>query len=370
MKNETTIQSPKENQQFFGHEQAQKIMLEAFANGNMPNAWLISGPKGIGKATLAYRFARFLLTNSTPQSQDGGLFGDMLAPVVPETLDVNWDNPIISRIQAGSHGDLLVVDTENSEDEDKVKREIGIEKVREINSFLSLTPSEAERRVVIIDSADEMNRSSANAVLKILEEPPSHSVLLLISHSPGRLLPTIRSRCRFIKLKSLPNEDVEKVLSALIPEISEEDLRVVSLLSDGSPGLAAELYVNGGVELYKKIIEIFAGLPNQNISAIDSLGEKVEGKRNLDNWKIFAYLMQYFLAEIVRVGVNDNNEYLTEALSGENELKRGLAKQYTPAGWSDLWQRVGQISAEAEYANLDKKHALINMFSTICKEVA
>lgn len=362
------IPSAKENTQLFGHERAEKIMLEAFASGKLPNAWLISGPKGIGKATLAYRFARFLLTKSAPTPQSDGLFGDALAADMPDGLDVDMEDPVVGRIQAGSHGDFLVIDTENLA-EDKVKKEIGIDQVRQIGKFLSFTPSEAERRVVIIDSADEMNRNAANAVLKILEEPPLNSIILLVSHNPGRLLPTIRSRCQFLKLNTLENHAVEKVIRSIIPKIEEEDLRFMVSVAEGSPGFALQLYGGGGSDLYSNIVDIFRSLPRQDIKAIDSLSDKVEGKRGAENWKTISYLTQYFLAGVVRAGVNDNS-FENEIIPGENLLKTALAKQCSPAQWSELWEQIGHMSAEAEYTNLDKKHALAVMFSKIANEVA
>lgn len=351
-----------------GHENSEKTMLEAFASGKLPNAWLISGPKGIGKATLAHKFAKFLLTNKLPSSQEDGLFGDSLAAESPETLEVDENHPALARIEAGSHGDFMVISAEDIDD-DKVKQEISIDEIRKVNEFLSLTPSEADMRVVIVDSADEMNRNAANAILKILEEPPLNSIILMISHNPGKLLPTIRSRCRFLKLHTLSGDEVKEVVKNQILDISEENLNFTSALAEGSPGRALELYNGGGVNIYSRLIGIFQKLPEQDIENIDKLGSELEGKKNRKNWLIASYLLQYFLAEIVRVSANDNISG-TEIIPGENDLKTGLAKQCSAAKWAEIWEKIGKMSAEADYANLDKKHALINMLYTIQKEVA
>lgn len=178
--------SPRYQDQLFGHSEAEAQLICEARSGKLAHGWIFSGPRGIGKATLAYRFARMLLSGNT----------DMNLPA---------DHPVFRRVAMGSHTDLLVVEPVFDAKKGESAREISVSQAREISQFLSLTPGEGQWRVVIIDTADELNASSANAVLKILEEPPPQAILILISHNPGRLLPTIRSRCRLLRLKA-PDE--------------------------------------------------------------------------------------------------------------------------------------------------------------------
>ncbi len=150
----------------------------------MHHAWLITGAPGVGKATLAYRFARRLLAGVQP--------GD--------TLAVDPASPVFRRVAVGSHADLLTVEREWDDKKSRLRGEIVVDDARAISAFLRLTPAEGGWRVVVIDGAEHMNRNAANAVLKMLEEPPPRAVLLLTCAAPGRLLPTIRSRCRRLAL--------------------------------------------------------------------------------------------------------------------------------------------------------------------------
>ena len=184
------------NSILLGQAEAEASFLTAFNSGKLPHAWLICGPSGIGKATLAHRITRFVLTHGGPVAEGPGLFGDALPAVEPTSLATDLESPICRRIIAGGHADFLHIQRSEDEKTGKLRKEITVNEVRAVGSFLSKTPAEGGWRVVVIDSADEMNANAANAVLKVLEEPPKRALLLLVSHNPGRLLPTIRSRCR------------------------------------------------------------------------------------------------------------------------------------------------------------------------------
>ena len=175
---------PRESETLIGHEAAEAAMYDAIS-GRVPHAWMISGPAGIGKATLAYRFARYVLSGGSGEESGPGLFGDELPPSTA-ALNVSRDDPVFAQIAAGSHADMMVVERGYDEKRKKMRGEIVVDDVRKIGSFLRLTPSLGGWRVVILDSADEMNRNAANAVLKLLEEPPRQALIILVSHTPGR----------------------------------------------------------------------------------------------------------------------------------------------------------------------------------------
>src|SRR5579863_2134864 len=205
--------APRENPLLLGHETAEAALLQFFAADRLPHGLLITGPHGIGKATLAFRFARFLLAQAA-EPRGPTLF----APTSPTSLALPAEHPVFRRTASGGHADLLVVERGIDPKRKRARSEIVVEDARAIAGFLRLTPAEGGWRIVIVDTADDMNRNAANAVLKILEEPPPRALLILVSDNPGRLLPTIRSRCRRLPLRPLSEEIVARLLNRYRPD--------------------------------------------------------------------------------------------------------------------------------------------------------
>src|SRR4029079_10228085 len=203
---------PWRHERLGGPDAAQRTMLAAQQTGKLHHAWLLTGPRGIGKATLAWRFARFLLAG-----QQGGLFA-----AAPDPLDVAREAPGRSLVDARSHPDLFHLRRTLNPDTGRMRAEIAVDDVRELGALLHMTPAMGQWRVAIVDSANEMNRNSANAVLKVLEEPPPNAVLLIVAHAPGRLLPTIRSRCRRLALQPLSQETVVRLLGDYATNVSRD----------------------------------------------------------------------------------------------------------------------------------------------------
>ena len=197
---------PRETARLIGHGAAEAAFLSAFRQGRLHHGWLISGPKGVGKATLAWRMARFLL--ATPED-DGGMF----APAPPETLDIAEDHPVARRMRAMAEPRLVLLRRGPNDKGTALSQVISVDEVRKVKSFFTLSAADGGRRVAIVDAADEMNTSAANALLKLLEEPPTGATLLLIAHQPNRLLPTIRSRCRTLRLQPLGPADLSQALT-------------------------------------------------------------------------------------------------------------------------------------------------------------
>ena len=206
--------APKARTQFLGHEQAEKSFLESWTSGRLHHAWLITGQKGIGKATLAHRMARFILTGG---GGGGGLFGD-----APDSLALSEEQEsIIHRLASGGHSDFLCLEKGmiNPKNNRVAENDIPVDLARNAANFVRLTPAESDWRVVIVDAADDLNRNAANALLKVLEEPPARAIFLLVSHAPGRLLPTIRSRCRRLDLGPLPDPILHQLLTERFPDL-------------------------------------------------------------------------------------------------------------------------------------------------------
>ena len=259
-----------------GQEAAERTVLDAWNAGRMPHAWLITGPRGVGKATLAYRIARFVLAEGGKGAAEPGLFGDALPAAPPQTLAVAPDHPVVARIASGGHADLRVLERNMPHPvHGRPTREIVVGHVRKALQVANLTAAEAGWRVVLIDPADALNANAQNAILKNLEEPPPGVLFLLVSHAPGRLLPTIRSRCRRIALEALSPEAVDTLLARYRPEIAADDRRALARLTEGSVGDAMALADSGGLELYRTVIRLLGTLESPDIQGIHALGDSI-----------------------------------------------------------------------------------------------
>src|SRR6476660_7204283 len=190
---ETAVRHPRQTSDLFGHREAEAALLNAYRSGRIPHAWLIGGPQGIGKATLAYRMARFVLAHGQP-----------LAPSVQraENLAIDPDDSVARQVAASSHGGLLTLER-TANDRGVMRTVITVDETRETIGFFGSTAAVDGWRVCVVDTVDELNANAANALLKILEEPPRRSILLLVTHAPGKVLPTIQSRCRKLALRAL-----------------------------------------------------------------------------------------------------------------------------------------------------------------------
>src|SRR4051812_4816417 len=226
------VRHPRETTALFGHLEAETALLNAFRSGRIPHAWLIGGAQGIGKATLAYRMARFVLAHRDPAATD---------VVAAETLQVDASDPVARHIAAGAHGGLLTLER-TLNDKGVMRTVITVDETRETISFFGSTAAIDGWRVCIVDTVDELNPNAANALLKVLEEPPRRSLFLLVTHAPARVLPTIQSRCRKLPLRPLAVTDVIAAAAeaANIP-VGDALLREAADASEGSVARALNL---------------------------------------------------------------------------------------------------------------------------------
>lgn len=338
-----------------GHEAAEKTVLAALASERMHHAWLISGPRGIGKATLAYAFARSVLKSAAPAAPS--LLGD--APFAVGRLGIEADDPLFHRTAVGGHGNLLVIERGYDEKKKAQRGEIVVEDIRRLHDFFARTAAEPGWRVAIIDSADEMNRNAANALLKVLEEPPRKALLLLVAHAPGRLLPTIRSRCRRLPLLPLADDAVAAIVEARLPELSREDIRALSILADGAPGRAILLGLKDGLSVQRSLIALLNSLPGLDIPLAHSIAQKLGGRANEDDYRLFVTLLRDFIGSLTRARAA--GEMPREAMAGEAAIKEKLAATLGLDQWVELWEKTGQMIARADAVHLDRKQVILNL---------
>ena len=362
---------PRANHRMLGQGAAEEALLTAFRTERLPHAWLLTGPRGVGKATLAYRFARFLLAQDTQgglpmeSAQEAGLFGE---PTLPqsgslESLALDPDDRAFRRVAAASHPDLVTVTRTLSPTSKKLRGEIVVDDVRAATGFLRRTSSEGGWRICIVDAADEMNSNAANALLKVLEEPPEQALLLLLAHAPGRLLPTIRSRCRQLVLPPLSEATVLELLADFAPELSPEDAIALARLSEGSIGRALALAGEGGLGLYRQLVGLLEGLPRLDVAKLHDFGDKLARDNSGTLFRTVGELLSGWIGRLILARAQGDTPL--EILPGEARLISRLGAGRSLASWLDLWDNLRRRFAQADGAALDRKQALIAAFLEI-----
>lgn len=329
------VKVPRQTAVLFGHAGAEQALLTSYQSGHVPHAWLIGGPPGIGKATLAYRFARFVLAQP-----------DSAAPDVQRatSLAVDPEAPVARRIAAQAEDGLLVLERVANEDTKKLYTVIRVEDVRRSVSFFRATAGQRGWRIAIVDSVDELQREGANALLKVLEEPPARALLLLVSHSPGRELPTIRSRCRRLLLRPLAENNVaEAVAAATTRDPADSKVQEAARAADGSVARALSLFDDAALALRRRVLHLFAQLPEPDPRALHLLGDALGGT---DPQTLAAFM------DLV-------NGWLEAQLGDGTQTKKELA------ALSATWDTVNRAAREAESYNLERKPLVFAVFGAL-----
>ncbi len=343
--------SPRNNNFLIGFEEEEKFLLEAWKKNTLHNSWLFSGVEGIGKASLAYKFAKFVL------------FADEKDKDKYTSLDIPPQSAVNNLVSNNAHPDLKIIerdyieadkkkiikaikDGEQLAQEDlkelKKSANIKVDEVRTINEFLSKRSGNDGWRVVIIDSIDDMNTSSANAILKTLEEPPHKALMLLISHNPNRLLPTIKSRCAKLNLKPLSEENVASLLRRYRPNMSEKEIKELTPLSSGSIGKALLYADNDALEVYHRLSQII--YEKEKFALSDLLEFCNTYSADEESYALVQELILKFIAENIEQ-VSDINEF------------------------AKSWEETIKIFNETAALNLDKKQALMNIIINLTKRM-
>jgi DNA polymerase-3 subunit delta' len=353
------VTPPRANPDLYGHEAVEQRLLDAWNSGRMPHAWLIGGIPGIGKATLAFRFARFALSQDSDGS-GSSLFGD---PLPATTLQTDPDSPIFRRVAAAGHADLLTIERQFDPKRGRLKTDIAVDDARKIGPFLRLTAAEGGWRVVVLDGADRLNNHGQNAILKILEEPPTRTLLLVVTENPGGLLPTIRSRCRKLMLDPLPEALVADLLLRYRPDLAETDRVALARLAEGSIGRALDLASAGGLHLYRDMIGLLLTLPRLDMVAAHGLADRLMRKGDDVAYYALTELLVWWLARLAR-GLA-RGQLPPEVVPGEGDLMMRLARERGLDRWLEVWEKVNRLFARAESANLDRKQVVLNALLTV-----
>jgi DNA polymerase-3 subunit delta' len=326
---------PRETNVLFGHSEAEQTLLDAYRSGRIPHAWLIGGENGTGKATLAYRMARFVLAHPDPA---------MPAVRKATSLAVPAEHPVARRVAGQAHSDLLMLERVINEKTGKLFTVIRVDDVRRSVPFFGSTAGEGGWRIAIVDSVDELNKESENALLKILEEPPPRALLLLVSNAPGRVLPTIRSRCRMLMLRPLAAEDVARAVAAVLGEaVDQEKIQAAAEAADGSVGRALMFMEGDALQLRAKLIGLLDRLPQLDPRALHALGDGIAGT---DTESLAAFM-------------DTVNAWLGTRLQSEPREARRLACV------AEVWEKVNRAARDADAYNLDRKPFVFSVFGLL-----
>lgn len=321
---------PAENTSLYGHEAAERFLAQSYRSGKGHHAVLIEGPEGIGKATLAFRFANHVLSHPDPAS-------------APEVLsDPNPASSISRQIASGASHNLLHLSRPFDEKTGKVKSAITVDEVRRAGRFFAQTSGTGNWRIVVIDPADDMNRNAANAILKILEEPPKRAMFLVLSHAPGRLLPTIRSRCLPLKLSPLADDALERALRHLGMQIDDAQKDILLAAAKGSVAEALKLLNYGGGEIIAAYNQVMAAEGPAARKAMHRLADALSGK---DSDTIFEFFVSH-------VGDDIMSRARSLAAAGQIVPAERLARLY-----SDVTE---QLTVSQAY-NLDRKQTILTV---------
>jgi len=330
------VPHPRVTAALFGQAVAETALLDAYRSGRVPHAFLIVGPKGIGKATLAYRMARFVLAHPDPAAR---------AVQAASSLEVEAKNPVARRIAAQAQPDFLVLER-TLNDKGVLHKQIQVDDIRKTVTFFGSTAGEGGWRIAIVDAVDELNRSGANALLKVLEEPPRRALLLLVAHSAARVPATLRSRCRILTLRPLAEPDVAAALAAAIGIAADDpDLAAAAAAAEGSVARALSFLDEGALALRQRALDLLQRLPALDAMQMHALGEALAGT---DPQPLAAF-------------IDTVNRWLSQRLDhGKVEIGR-LARL------ADASERINAAARDAETYNLERKPLVFNVFGLLAE---
>ena len=343
---------PRMTAKLFGHKPAEIALAEGLHLGRIHHGWLLSGPQGIGKATLAYRFARAAL--SRPDERD----------CAGKSLSVSSETSGSRQVRALSHPGLLVIRRPYLIKDKRFAATIPVDEVRRLRQFLAHSAEPTAWRIVIVDSADELHNSAANALLKSLEEPPPRTIFLLITSEPGRLLPTIRSRCRLLNLDGLSGADLRnaanQALEAEDTDVpADSDWPMLERVSQGSVRRTLSLAIGGGTALNTTLAKFLSDLPKLDWVSLHALSDKLAPAAASQQYELFFELLTSTLSRMIRAAATGQGD------TADVTLARHLIGDAKLASFADLWETLRREKGEADALNLDRKTLILDTFARL-----
>lgn len=337
-----TTPHPRERIELFGHAETEKDLLDIYRSGHLPQAFLIGGQAGIGKATLAWRLARFLLAHPDPASE---------ACQAASDLFVSPDHAVMGQLVSLAHPDFVLLRRGWNEKTKKLYSEIRVDDIRDAIRMFQQAAGQGGYRICILDRAEDLNVSGANALLKLIEEPPARALFLIVAHKPGRLLPTIRSRCQAISPRPLAEADISRIIATLVPpwsDASEADRRAASVGARGSVHDALRLLGGRGLELDARLRPMLEALPRVDWREVHALADQVAQGNSDDYDMMLGSIFDWLDAGVRR-----------RAISGGGIGPRELA------GFAHAWEKVAEAARETEALNLDRRPFILSAFSVL-----
>ncbi|MDD3021962.1 MAG: DNA polymerase III subunit delta' [Alphaproteobacteria bacterium] len=336
------IPSPRGTENLIGHEFVEKKLLQMLDMGRFPHGLIFSGPSGIGKSVMAYRLTRFLFSE---KDRAPDMFG---VPEPPTSLYVGQGHSIFGKVFGGGHPDLLTLGRPIDEGTGRIKASVPVEEIRKIAPFMRRTASvEGGWRIVIVDDADTMTRSSQNSLLKILEEPPEKALLILITHRAGALLPTVYSRCVHLPFQPLQDDDIGKVLEG---RVNATDIPLVVAMADGSLGRALEYARAEHLEMMRDALAYFEDWPSFRWTDIQSFSEVFGNKGNDDAQRVFRETLLWVASSLIR-GEAFEIPWL-EVMNARLDVETKLA----------IYDQLSAHFDRCVYGNLDKRFMIMGAF--------
>lgn len=333
-----------------GQAKAIESFFAAVQTGRLAHGWIFSGRQGVGKMLFAMQVARATLADGPPKTR--------------EELEAGQLSAESQLVDQAAHPDLRVV----APDYDNNKKQIEVEQIRDLKNFFAHSSARSKWRVAIIDAVDDMTRNAANALLKILEEPPGNTLIILINHNQGRLISTIRSRCRILPFRELEEEVVAKQLLELCPEADEQTRAAAAFLASGSLADAIFLINHGGFEHYKAMVEAMIALSSRDVEPMHNFANYVASKDDPLRFSAFIALLSDMIVRIFKDA--QGAQPYRPLFKGEHEYVASLAGALRTDELFAIWEDVQQKGRETNALNLDRKQAVMTCFTMINSKVA
>ncbi len=346
----TKLGLAQETRVVIGQDHAIDSFLGAAQGSRLAHGWVFNGRNGVGKMSLAMLIARAVLTNGPPQTR--------------QDLAAGFDSAEGRLVSQGSHPDLRVV----TRDLESGQKQIDVDQVRQLKNFFAHSAARSQWRVAIIDAVDDMNRNAANALLKVLEEPPSNCLLILINHNQGRLLDTLRSRCRMVHFNELGKDTIMQILPNICPGHDQRSLAAAAYLAEGSLAEAVFLVEHGGFEHYKAMLDAVMALGAADYDALHSFSDFVASRDDVTRFDAFIGLVSAWLIRISKYAAGAAS--YSPLYTGEQEFVDRLIATGDMSDIIDIWEKIQHIGRETRSLNLDKKQAVMSSLTLINSLVA